>query len=106
MTAAPSDSDAGTGATKFEVRDGIRRIACRVSQEALEAVSGLTAPSTDALRRRSFDRFRALIDAAAKLKLKSLPPGFTGPLALTSQDLRQVPPETGVPAFGSSSRVP
>ena len=89
---------------QFEVRDGMRRIACTISEEALDAVSGLTAPSTLALRRRAFDRFRSLIDAAAKLKLKSLPPEAVGPLMLSSSDLRVVPPSSGVPVFGTSPR--
>ncbi len=89
---------------QFEVRDGIRRVMCNVSEEALDAVSGLAAPSSIALRRRSFDRFRGLIDAAAKLKLKTLSPGWVGPLTLSSGDLRSVPPVSGVPAFGSSPR--
>ena len=58
---------------RFEIRDGIRRISCAVSDEALEAVSGLPVPSTVVLRRRSFDRFRTLINVAAKLKLSTLP---------------------------------
>lgn len=89
---------------RFEVRAGIRRISCAVLDEALEAMSGLTVPSTVALRRGSFDRFRTLIDAAAKLKLETLPPGFVGPLVLTSKDLQSVPPQAGVPLFGTSAR--
>lgn len=97
-------ADPESGLTQFEVRDGIRRIKCNVSEEALEAVSGLALPSTNALRRRSFDRFRTLIDAAAKLKIKTLPADFSGPLALSSGDLRSVPHEAGVPSYGSSPR--
>lgn len=89
---------------RFEVRVGIRRISVHVSDEALEAVSGLDVPSTTMLRRKSFDRFRTLIDAAARLKLETLPAGFTGPLVLSSGDLRRVPPELGVPAYGSTGR--
>lgn len=88
----------------FEVRDGIRRVGCDVSDEALEAVSGLAVPSTAASRRKSFDRFRTLIHAAAKLKLQTLPPGFAGPVVLSSGDLRRVPPEAGTPAFGAAAR--
>jgi hypothetical protein len=88
---------------RFEVRDRTRRIVCAVSDEALEAVSDLAAPSTDTMRRRSFDRFRTLIDAAAKLKLSALPDSFLGPVLLSSDDLRRVPAEQGVPLFGSSS---
>jgi len=84
---------------RFEIRDGIRRISCAVSNEALEAVSGLPAPSTAMLRRRSFDRFRTLINVAAKLKLSTLPSGAIGLIVLTDEDLRRVPPETGVPAY-------
>ena len=93
-----------SGFIQFEVRDDIRRITCKVSDEALEAVSGLQAPSTPVSRRKSFDRFRTLIDAAAKLKLKTLPPDFAGPVALTSGDLRSVPPSPGAPPFGSVPR--
>jgi hypothetical protein len=89
---------------RFEIRDGIRRISCAVSNEALEAVSGLPAPSTEMLRRRSFDRFRTLINMAAKLKLSMLPSGSISLIVLTDEDLRRVPPETGVPSFGSSAR--
>jgi Protein of unknown function (DUF1488) len=89
---------------RFEVRDGMRRISCAVSDQALEAMSGLTVPSTVVLRRRSFDRFRTLIDAAAKLKLETLPSGFVGPLVLTTEDLRSAPPQAGIPLFGSSAR--
>lgn len=88
---------------RFEVRDGIRRVGCAVSDEALEAVSGLAVPSTAASRRKSFDRFRTLIHAAATLKLGTLPPGFAGPIVLSIGDLRRVPPETGAPAFGSAA---
>ena len=79
MTRAIGAGTAETpGDIQFEVRDGMRRVMCHVSEEALEAASGLSAPSTTALRRRSFDRFRGLIDAAAKLKLKTLTPGWVG----------------------------
>ena len=92
------------GSIQFEVRDGIRRVCCHVTDEALEAVSGLRVPSTTALRRRSFDRFRTLIEAAAQMKLRTLPPGFDGRLALSSRDLRCVPTDPGLPSFGTSPR--
>jgi len=88
----------------FEIRDGSRRISCAVSNEALETASGLTAPSTDTLRRRSFDRFRTLINVAAELKLRTLPSGSIGTITLTSADLRCVPTETETPPFGSAAR--
>jgi hypothetical protein len=91
---------------RFEIRDGVRRISCAVSDEALEAVSGLTAPSTLLLRRRSFDRFRTLINVAAKLKVSTLPSGSIDLIVLTREDLRCVPSEAGVPSFGSSARDP
>ena len=69
---------------RFEIRDGIRRISFAVSDEALEAVSGLPAPSTVMLRRRSFDRFRTLINVAANLKLRTLPSGSIGLIVLNS----------------------
>jgi len=99
-----ADSPLGGNFIRFEIRDGIRRISCAVSDEALEAVSGLTAPSTAMLRQRSFDRFRTLIHSAAKLKSRTLPSGSIGPIVLSHEDLRRVPPETGVPLYGSSAR--
>lgn len=89
---------------QFEIRDGARRIVCSISDEALEAASGLAPPSTAVLRRKSFDRYRTLIDAAAKLKLKTLPAAFVGPVVLSSADLRRVRPNAGVPEFGSAAR--
>jgi hypothetical protein len=100
-SATPAIND---GFTRFQVRVGVRLISCDVSDEALEAVSGPALPSTSLTRRRSFDRFRTLIDAAAKLKLKDLSAGFGGPLVLSSRDLRRVPSETGVPSYGSAPR--
>lgn len=91
---------------RFEIRDGMRRVSFVVSNEALEAASGLPGLSSAMLRRRSFDRFRTLIHAAAARQLAALPRGFVSPIVLTSRDLRSVPPERGVPAFGSSGRVP
>jgi hypothetical protein len=91
---------------RFEIRDGMRRIGFAVLGDALEAVSGLTVPSTVMLRQRSFDRFRTLINVAARLKLKTLPAGSSGPVILTREDLRRVPPEAGVPSFGNSARGP
>ena len=89
---------------RFEVRDGSRRIGFAVSDDALDALSGLISPSTPTMRRKSFDRFRTLINAAAMLKLKALPPGSVGPILLTQRDLRRVPPEIGTPLFGSCAR--
>jgi len=103
----PMDSAAGPPAAdgiRFEVRSGMRKVNCNVSDDALEAVSGLTAPSTATLRRRSFDRFRTLINTAATLKLASLPAGFDDPMMLTRDDLRRVPAVTGEPEFGSALR--
>jgi hypothetical protein len=89
---------------RFEVRDGIRRVTCAVLDDALEAAAGLATPSTLSLRRRSFDRFRTLIDAAALMKLKTLPTGSAGMIVLTRSDLRSVPPQNGVPSFGTAQR--
>jgi hypothetical protein len=91
---------------RFEIRDGMRRVSFVVSNEALEAASGLPDQSSSTLRRRSFDRFRTLIHAAAARQLAALPPGFVSPIVLTGGDLRSVPPERGGPAFGSSGRPP
>ncbi|MBB2200886.1 DUF1488 family protein [Gluconacetobacter tumulisoli] len=89
---------------RFEVQDGSRRVGCMVSGEALEAAAGLALPSTSLSRRRSFDRFRTLINAAAKLKLAGTAQRQDGCLILESEDLRRVPPEAGVPLFGSFFR--
>ena len=91
---------------RFEIQDRMRRVSCAVSNEALEAVAGLPELSSPMLRHRSFDRFRTLIHAAAGLRLAALPPGFVGPIVLTSRDLRAVPPQKGAPAFGSSASRP
>jgi hypothetical protein len=91
---------------RFEIRDGMRRVSFVVSNEALEAASGLPGLSSAMLRRRSFDRFRTLIHAAAARRLAALPLGFVSPIVLTGRDLRSVPPERGAPAFGSSGRAP
>jgi hypothetical protein len=90
-------------AIRFEIRDGMRRVSCVVLNEALEAAAGLPQLSAPMLRRRSFDRFRTLIHAAAGARLAAVP-GFVGPIVLTSGDLRSVPPERGAPVFGSSGR--
>ncbi len=91
-----------TGSIRFEVRDGIRRVTCTVLDEALDAVSGLALPSTPMLRRRAFDRFRTLINAAATLKLAGLPASAS--IELTHDDLRRVPVAAGAPAFGTAGR--
>jgi hypothetical protein len=83
------------------VRDRTRRVICTISDAALEAVGNLPRPANDQMRRRSFDRFRTLIDAAAKLKLLGLPAAFDGPLDLSAEDLRSVPASPGTPSFGS-----
>lgn len=89
--------------TRFEIRDRTRRISCTISDEALEAVSNLRVPSTGMLRQQSFARFRTLIDAAAKLKLSTMPDGFVGSLTILQDDLRHVPDQKGMPQFGSMS---
>jgi hypothetical protein len=89
----------------FEIRHGMHRIRCGVLDDALDAVSGQTAPSNATLRRRSFDRFRTLINAAASVKLATMPSDFAGPLVLTRDDLRRVPTQPGAPSFGSAPRV-
>jgi len=98
--------DQALGHIPFEVRNGIHRVNCTVSQEALEAVGNLSVPSTSALRQKSFARFRTLIHSAAKMRLALLPANSTSLIALSTEDLRRVPPEKGVPRFGSfQSRV-
>ncbi len=99
------DGNSGDDLVGFEIQDGSRRIKCEVSNEALEAASGLADGSSATLRRRSFDRFRTLINAAAVLRISALPPGLTSRILLTERDLRRVPAETGAPAFGVAARV-
>lgn len=89
--------------TRFEVCDRARRIACAVTDDALENIGNLSLPSTDMLRRRSFDRFRTVIDAAARLKLATLPTTFLGPMLLSMEDLCKVPAQAGRPQVGSLS---
>ena len=89
---------------QFEIRDGSRRIGVAVSGDALDAASGLVRPSSPMMRRKSFDRFRTLINAAAILKLKTLPLGWVGRIVLTPRDLRRVPLEPGMPSFGTCPR--
>jgi hypothetical protein len=101
-TAPPLDGNL----IRFEIRDGSRRINCTISNEALETVAGLSVPSTEMLRRRSFDRFRTLINLAAEMTLRTLPLGSAGPINLTSEDLRRVPKETDAPPFGSPVKSP
>jgi hypothetical protein len=105
-TSSGSSPKAADDVIRFEIRDGIRRVSFVVSNEALEAASGLPGLSSAMLRRRSFDRFRTLIHAAAARRLASLPLGFVSPVVLTGRDLRAVPTERGTPAFGSSGRTP
>jgi hypothetical protein len=100
MVAAPD------GTTGFEVRSGSRRVSCIVLDDALVAASGVAGPLSPLSRRNAFDRFRTLIDAAAKLKMQELPAGAAGPVVLTRDDLRRVPPQTGVPTFGTAPRPP
>jgi hypothetical protein len=103
----PMDSAAsppGAGGIQFEIRNGVHKVNCSISDDALEAVSGLTAPSTLSSRRRSFDRFRTLINKAATMKLAGLPEGAGDPMMLTRDDLRRVPAVTGEPEYGSAVR--
>ena len=90
---------------RFEIRDGIRRISCAVSNEALDGASGLTDACTPAGRRKSFERFRTLIHAAALLRLEEQPLG-SDPIILTGRDLRRVPPQVGTPTSGSFKNKP
>jgi hypothetical protein len=39
------------------------------------------------------------------VKLATLPTDFAGPLVLTRDDLRRVPPQPGAPSFGSAPRA-
>jgi hypothetical protein len=103
----PTDSTAAqpeAGGIRFEIRSGMRKVNCSISDDALEAASGLTTPSTVTLRRRSFDRFRTLINQAATLKLATLPADSNDLMMLGRDDLRRVPPMTGEPEYGSAVR--
>ncbi len=88
----------------FQVRHHTHKIACTVSAEALEDASGLPPASSEQMHRRSFDRFRTLIEAAAQHRLAALPPSFCGPITLTVQDLRRVPHVVGMPSYAQLPR--
>jgi len=103
--AAPSAAPAAVASSvRFEIRSGVHLVRCIVSDEALDAVSGLLDPSTPALRRRSFDRFRTLIHEAALIQHQARSPVCVDPILVTSADLRRVPPRTGLPKFGTFGR--
>ncbi len=85
----------------FEVRDGMRRISCAISNDTLDAAVGLKDVGTPADRRRSFERFRSMIHVAALLRWKAQPLGSVAPVILTDRDLCDVPPKIGNPRFGS-----
>ena len=97
---------AGDTVIRFEVRAGMRRVSCAVSHEALDAASALDADGTPATRRRSFERFRTVINAAALMRLDALQPGDAALIVLSGRDLRDVPEQTGVPRFGTSGNRP
>ncbi|NHN85089.1 DUF1488 family protein [Acetobacter musti] len=102
----PTSEQTETGPIPFEITAGTRRISCGVSAEALDAAAGLRSPSTEAARRQSFNRFRVLIHAAAKLKLDRCGKIPDGMIILGSDDLRHVPAEKGMPIFGGIPRKP
>ncbi len=89
---------------QFEVFLGKRRVRCTLTDEALEAVSGLPGPLTMAVKRVSFDRFRILIDAAARLKMETIEHGSIDAITLTSTDLRRAGTQVGAPPFGTAAR--
>jgi len=89
----------------FEIMDGIRRIACSVPNDVMDAVSGQGTPLTPGLRRRSFDRYRTLIHGAAMQRLKELPAGSLGPIVLARRDLRLVALETQAVRPGSLAKA-
>jgi hypothetical protein len=96
---------AATDPSRFEIRDGSRRITCTVSDEALAAVSGLEHPATPSQRRDAFSRFRTLINEAARLKAEAAPGEWTNKqMVLGTSDLRRVPQQSGTPVFGVAPR--
>ena len=97
-------TDCAAAPIKFQVRHFTQKIVCTVSAEALEEASGLPPQSSEQLHRRSFDRFRTLIEAAAQQKLAGLPPEFCGPITLASKDLRRVPHVVGMPPYAQTPR--
>ncbi|GBQ21422.1 DUF1488 family protein [Tanticharoenia sakaeratensis] len=94
-------TECNEGSIGFEVQDGIRRVRCFVSREALEGAAGLALPSTPSSRQLSFNRFRMLINSAAKAKLARNPLKTGDHLTLECEDLRVMPAEAGVPLFGT-----
>ena len=89
---------------RFQVRHHTHKIACTVSAAALEDASGLPPDSSEQMHRRSFDRFRTLIEAAAQYRLADMPPTFSEPITLTADDLRRVPHVVGMPSYAQLPR--
>ena len=102
MAIAASADEAGY--TPFEVRSGNRRVRCLVADTTLDAASGLSELPTLTLRRRSFEKFRTLIQATAQRMLGELPVGFIGSLVISGEDMRQTTPEQGMAVFGDAGR--
>ncbi|CAM3190234.1 hypothetical protein CFR75_16390 [Komagataeibacter xylinus] len=103
-TPLPVGAQAKTEAASFQIASGTGRVEFIVSDEALEAAACLARPSTAAARQHAFQRFRVLIDAAAKLKLARSGKTAGATLFLSSEDLRHVPHEKGMPVFGHVPR--
>ena len=93
-------------AIEFLVQHGRHRVRCAVSAEALDVVCGHIEPTTGLSRRRAFERFRTLINAAAIRKLEGSPQGVGNTLFLDGDDLRAVPHVAGTPVFGTDGLRP
>ena len=80
------------GRILFEVADGGRSVACTISVNALQDLSGQRRlkPAADLLA--CFDEVRARIGAIALAKLRSRTAGATGLLYVWSDDIEDPPP--------------
>ena len=76
----------------FGITDGNEQISCAISQGALEEIG----------ERPCFSRAADLLECFANARGRI--EGPIGPIMMTSEDLRLVPPEGGAPLFGSSAR--
>jgi uncharacterized protein DUF1488 len=92
------------GRVLFEVADGGRSVACTISVNALQDLSGLRR-SKPADLLACFDKARARIGAIALAKLRTRRAGATGLLYLWSDDIDD-PPPSGTPVAAPAAEAP
>ena len=85
----------------FEIADGDRGVACTISANALQDLSGQRrAKPTDLLA--YFEAARGQIGAAALAKLRARRAGATGLLYIWSEDIEDPPPASAPVAPGKA----